>query len=428
MFQIAVAFLCSYSPSNLMSNTHTPSNRLLALNSIGKDYPRIQTGTGRVRTLLELLAGKAVHHRFRALEGIDLEVLRGQSWGIIGENGAGKSTLMKIIAGVVKPTTGSCHVTGRVAALLELGTGFHPEYSGLENVFLASSLMGWTRAETNERLEEILAFADIGDHLDQPVKTYSSGMVVRLGFAIATALRPDLLVTDEVLAVGDESFQKKCMRWMDRFRNDGGTLILCSHSMYQIQSLCEKAIWIHHGRSELVGDAYSVTQAYLAYHEKKNSDQKELEQADAHQGVYPRMARIIVKDADQRDRTSFAMGDSIALYGEFHSPDDKPTVVSVGIARIDGTPVYGAFSSDGQFLANRIEEKKFAFRFVLPAITLLPGQYIFKAHTLDEFGLRLFDTMQTEFTVTGKTREHGFVRLNHRWETVEHQQSAQVAQ
>jgi lipopolysaccharide transport system ATP-binding protein len=410
------------------SSLSNPSDNLLELSGIGKDYPQLRSAGSRLSTLTALLLGRATHDHFTALRDVRFTVRRGESWGIIGENGAGKSTLMKIIAGVVKPTFGEYTINGRVAALLELGTGFHPEYTGLENVFLASSLMGWTRAETNQHLDRILEFADIGDHLDQPVKTYSSGMVVRLGFAIATALKPDLLVTDEVLAVGDESFQKKCMRWMDRFRSEGGTLVLCSHSMYQIQTLCEKAIWIHHGRPELIGDAYAVTQAYLAYHEKKNSDQQQHERSQAGQGVYPRMARLIVENAQQHSQqSSFPMGDSIALYGEFFSPDDQPTVVSVGIARIDGTPVYGAFSNDGQFVANRIGEKKFAFRFVLPAIPLLPGQYHFKAHTLDEYGLRLFDTLQVEFAVTGETREHGFVRLNHRWEAAAPGQHQDVA-
>jgi lipopolysaccharide transport system ATP-binding protein len=370
-----------------------------------------------VRTLFELLMGRTIHSYFTALHDVGFAVQRGESWGIVGENGAGKSTLMKIIAGVVKPTSGTCMVNGRVAALLELGTGFHPEYSGRENVFLAASLMGWTRAETYERLEDILAFADIGEHLDQPVKTYSSGMVVRLGFAIATALTPDLLVTDEVLAVGDESFQKKCMRWIDQYRNDGGTFILCSHSMYQIQTLCNKAIWIHHGRAEMQGDAFEVTQAYLAWHEKKISEQKQLSQGRGHQGIHPRLEKLTIENAENAPQSAFRTGDTIALSGTFYSPDDVPTVISAAIVRADGTPVYGAFSNDADFVANRIAPRQFAFRFVLPATTLLPGSYHFRAHTLDEYGLRLFDTLQEDFTVTGETREHGFVRLEHRWET-----------
>ena len=250
--------------------SESATDNLVHIEGIGKDYPIIRTGSGRLRTVLELLSGRAIHEYYRALDDVTLTIPRGESWGIIGENGAGKSTLLKIIAGVVKASRGSLNVQGRVSALLELGTGFHPEYSGRDNIYLASALMGWSRAETRGRIDDILAFADIGAHIEQPVKTYSSGMVVRLGFAVATALSPDLLVTDEVLAVGDESFQKKCLRWMENFRARGGTLLLCSHSMYHIQSLCQKAVWIHAGKVRMKGDAFAVTQAYLAHHEARN--------------------------------------------------------------------------------------------------------------------------------------------------------------
>jgi lipopolysaccharide transport system ATP-binding protein len=396
-----------------------PAERLLTLNGIGKDYPMLQSGGRRIRTVYELLTGKAVHNHFTALRDINLTLDRGESWGIIGENGAGKSTLMKIIAGVVKPTSGTRALKGRVAALLELGTGFHPEYTGRENIYLAASLMGWTRAETRERFDAILDFADIGEHIEQPIKTYSSGMVVRLGFAISTALTPDILVTDEVLAVGDESFQKKCMRWMDEYRNNGGTLILCSHSMYHIQSLCEKAIWIHHGRAEMQGDCFPVTQAYLAYHEQKNSGAAAQPRPNAMHATHPHLESITVQDQAATPQSHFQTGDTMILSGTFYSPDDTPTVLSASVVRIDGTPVFGTFSNESGFVANRIEKNRFAFRFVLKAAPLLPGRYHFRAHTLDQYALRLFDTLFEEFTVDGETKDHGFVRLEHTWETVE---------
>ncbi len=376
----------------------------------------LQSSGRRIRTVYELLAGKAVHNHFTALTGIDLELNRGESCGIIGENGAGKSTLMKIIAGVVKPTAGTRQIKGRVAALLELGTGFHPDYTGRENVYLAASLMGWTRAETRERFDAILDFADIGEHIEQPIKTYSSGMVVRLGFAISTALTPDILVTDEVLAVGDESFQKKCIRWMDAYRNNGGTLILCSHSMYHIQSLCEKAIWIHHGRAEQYGNCYPVTQAYLAYHEQKNNVESAKPRPSAQHATNPYLEAIKVGNGAASPQTNFQTGDAIVLSGTFYSPDDTPTVLSASVVRIDGTPVFGTFSNETGFVANRIEKNRFAFRFILRSAPLLPGRYHFRAHTLDQYGLRLFDTLFEEFTVEGETKEHGFVRLEHAWE------------
>lgn len=393
-----------------------PTQELVRLESIGKDYPLIRTGSGRLKTIFELLTGRAVHDYYRALEDVSLTIRRGESWGIIGENGAGKSTLLKIIAGVVKASRGRLAVTGRISALLELGTGFHPEYSGRENIYLASALMGWSRAETRSRLDDILAFADIGTHIDQPIKTYSSGMVVRLGFAVATALTPDLLVTDEVLAVGDESFQKKCLRWMEDFRSRGGTLLLCSHSMYHVQSLCQQAVWIRDGRLHLQGESFEVTQRYLAYHEEKNKKETEPRVHDA-----PSLAPYHVLDGlwtetangDQSD--TYHIGDDIHLCGSYHAPDDEPTIVMAGITRIDGTPVFGTFSSDAGFTSNRIAPKRFGFCIAFDKTTLLPGTYHFRAHTLDVHGLRMFDTREIVVTIQGQTRDHGFVRLAHQW-------------
>lgn len=389
---------------------------LIDIVGVGKDYPVLETTGARLGTVFNLLTGRAIKRYHRALHDISLQIPRGESWGVIGENGAGKSTLMKIIAGVVVPTSGTLTIQGRVSALLELGTGFHQEYSGRENIFLATSLLGWSRAETNAKLEGILAFADIGTQIEQPVKTYSSGMVVRLGFAIVTALRPDLLVTDEVLAVGDESFQKKCMQWMEDYRAGGGTLLLCSHSMYHIQSLCQKAIWIHHGECRMKGNSYDVSQAYLAYHEEKNRTQQAARIARDFQSIYPCLEKLTLYDGSSMPRKQFTLGETIILEGQFHSPDDRPTVLMAGIVRIDGTPVFGTFSSDQRFEATRVGERHFAFRFIIHHSPLLPGKYQFRAHTMDEHGLRLFDTMETEFIVNGETREHGFVRLNYSWE------------
>ena len=395
--------------------TNSVSDNLVRIEGIGKDYPVIRTGSGRLQTIFELLSGRAIHDYYRALHDISLTIARGESWGIIGENGAGKSTLLKIIAGVVKPSRGTLAVRGRVSALLELGTGFHPEYSGHDNIFLASALMGWSRAETNERIDDILAFADIGTHIDQPVKTYSSGMVVRLGFAVATALSPDLLVTDEVLAVGDESFQKKCLRWMEDFRARGGTLLLCSHSMYHIQSLCQKTVWIHAGKVRMQGDSFAVTQDYLAYHEAKNRRETAPATASPGGAPYPLLDSIWIEDGAGSPCELFEMGEDITLCGIFNSPDDRSTVVMAGITRMDGTPVFGTFSNDAGFNANRLAAHRFGFRVTFAANTLLPGRYHVRAHTLDEHGLRLFDGREQLVTVRGQTRDHGLVRLEHRW-------------
>src|SRR5690349_23945642 len=240
---------------------------LLHLSGVGKDYAKVESNAGRIGLVLDLLWGRGVTRAFHALDDVSFDLAAGESLGIIGENGAGKSTLLKIVAGVITPTRGTIDVRGRVGALLELGSGFHPEYSGLANIDLAAALLGLTPAEIAAKREEIVAFADIGEHIHDPIKHYSSGMVVRLGFAVATALEPDILITDEVLAVGDESFQKKCVAWMERYLDSGGTLLLCSHSMYHVQKLCQRALWLKDGRPVREGASAPVTQAYLAYHE-----------------------------------------------------------------------------------------------------------------------------------------------------------------
>jgi lipopolysaccharide transport system ATP-binding protein len=176
---------------------------LLALASVGKDYAKVETRGGRVRLVVDLLRGRGAAHVFRALDDVTFSMQRGESLGVIGENGAGKSTLLKVVAGVIQPTRGTVAVNGRVGALLELGSGFHPEYTGLANIDLAAALLGLAPSELGAKRDEIIAFADLGEHIHDPLKQYSSGMVVRLGFAVATALSPDVLITDEVLAVGD---------------------------------------------------------------------------------------------------------------------------------------------------------------------------------------------------------------------------------
>ncbi|MBL8521619.1 MAG: ABC transporter ATP-binding protein, partial [Betaproteobacteria bacterium] len=224
-----------------------------------------------------------------------------------------------------------------------------------------------------------------------------------------------LLVTDEILAVGDESFQKKCLRWMEDYRANGGSLLLCSHSMYHVQTLCEKAIWIHHGAAQQQGDAYAVTQAYLAHHESKSQLPAAQHVPLADPAVYPTMTDLWIADEAGVVSDVLPMGSNIVVHGIYRSPDDRPVPVMVGVVRIDLTPVFGTFSQDAGFECNRLGDRRFGFSFTLPHHALLPGRYQVRAHTLDEFGMRLIDTQVAEMTVQGKTRDHGFVRLAHTW-------------
>ena len=365
-----------------------------------KDYPKVSTSGDRLRALSALLLRKGDSPSFRALDSIDLEVRRGESVGIIGENGAGKSTLLKIVAGVVRPTAGTVSVSGRVGALLELGSGFHPEYTGRENIGLAGALIGLSPREVARKTQSIIDFADIGPHVDEPIKHYSSGMVVRLGFAVATALEPDLLITDEVLAVGDESFQKKCISWLERFRASGGTLLLCSHSTYHVQTLCRRAIWIHKGAERMQGGAFEVTREYLAYHEAKATAAAQGPAPPL--GSVPHVVSLWAEDGNGRPADTFAFGGVAVVQGIAFEPDDRPPVLLVAIVRLNGAGVCGMHSNDFDYAPARLEPGRFGFAVRFEPLELLPGKYLFRAHALDPEGLRLFDTVVVEFTVTGR--------------------------
>ena len=389
---------------------------LIALEGVGKTYPAGTGGLGGLRTLWSLLRRAELRGGFDALADVDLRVRRGESLGLIGVNGAGKSTLMKIIAGVVKPNRGRVSVTARVSALLELGAGFHPEYTGRQNVFLASALMGISERETRARLDDILAFADIGSHIDDPVKHYSSGMVVRLGFAVATAVKPDVLVTDEVLAVGDESFQRKCVAWMEAYLAGGGTLLLCSHSMYHIEKLCMHAAWIDGGRLRQYGAANEVVRDYLAWHDAKAAPvvPATAVQPQGAGGVYA-VESFFANGESATLR--FELGGDLLLEGSIHSPDGRPPGVAIGVVRADGGALFGVSSDMGGIVLACTAQGSYRFALRFPALPLLPGRYELRAHAMDPEGYRLFDQRAVTLVVVGESRELGVVRLSHQWES-----------
>jgi ABC-2 type transport system ATP-binding protein len=212
--------------------------------------------------IIRILQRKVSHRDFWALDDVSLHIKKGEVFGIIGDNGAGKSTLLKLVARVLKPTNGRVWVKGRVAPLLEFGAAFHQDLSGRENVFLNGALLGFTQKEMEEKFPRIVEFAGLGDFIDAPMRTYSSGMWARLGFAIATDVEPDILIVDEVLSVGDEAFQIKSYARMEQFRKQGATILFVSHSMDVINGMCQQVAWIDHGRLQMVGEAADVIKAY----------------------------------------------------------------------------------------------------------------------------------------------------------------------
>ena len=389
------------------------SATLLRLAGVGKDYAKVETRGGRMRLVSTCCAAAARRTCSARSTTSRFELARGESLGIIGENGAGKSTLLKIIAGVIPPTRGTLVVNGRVGALLELGSGFHPEYTGLANIDLAAALLGLAPARDRGKRDEIIAFADIGEHIDDPIKHYSSGMVVRLGFAVATALAPDILITDEVLAVGDESFQKKCIAWMERYLDGGGTLLLCSHSMYHVQKLCRDALWLKDGRvGALRARRRTVTQAYLAYHEEKSRRREGSRcrgAAAAAAGVYAIQSLTLdpgdaASQGGERCRARRGLLARRPRAGR--AGRHRARRRHAGVRRRHG---------HGRRRAERVGDDRFAFALAFAALPLLPGKYFVRAHALDPEGVRLFDNVERELVVTGTTRELGLVRLAHRW-------------
>lgn len=248
--------------SDVPANTRE-TDYAIEVNGLGKCYQIYSQPSHRLKQML--VRGRRQYFKeFWSLKDVSIRINKGETVGIIGRNGSGKSTLLQIICGTLNPTAGEVKVNGRVAALLELGAGFNPEFTGIDNVYMAASLYGLSRTQVDQRLDTIAAFADIGDHLQRPVKTYSSGMYVRLAFAVIAHVDADILVIDEALAVGDAVFTQKCMRFIRKFR-EKGTLLFVSHDMHSVLSLCQHAVWLDHGQVREKGPAKLIAENYLQH-------------------------------------------------------------------------------------------------------------------------------------------------------------------
>ncbi len=253
------------------------NNIAIKVENLTKIYYLYDAPLNRLKESLHPLR-KKYHHDFYALNDVSFEIKKGETVGIIGKNGSGKSTLLKILTEVLTPTRGCVDVIGRVSALLELGSGFNPEFTGLENVYFQGSIMGFSKMEMEDKLEEILAFADIGEFINQPVKTYSSGMYVRLAFAAAVNVDPDILIVDEALSVGDMRFQQKCFRKMRSFMESGKTVIFVTHDTGAVISFCERSIWLKDGKIHKIGQSDDVVKKYISYmaYDLETADKKQI--------------------------------------------------------------------------------------------------------------------------------------------------------
>lgn len=282
---------------------------------------------------IEGLPIKNYYKEFWALKDVSFQVRRGETLGIIGRNGSGKSTLLQLICGTLNPTLGAVQTHGRIAALLELGSGFNPEFTGKENVFLNAALLGLSGREIEERYESILKFADIGDFINQPVKVYSSGMLVRLAFAVIAHVEADVLIVDEALAVGDAVFTQKCMRFIRKFQ-ERGSLLFVSHDIASVQNLCESAIWLHEGRVEMAGSAKKVAEAYLQFTMQQiTGDELQLTPLNGGKRVELEKIDLVIENHDLHDYSVQASSkDNMALAGGWQT--GKAEILSVGLVDI----------------------------------------------------------------------------------------------
>jgi lipopolysaccharide transport system ATP-binding protein len=357
------------------------------------------------------------------LRDLSLTLAPGESLGVIGQNGAGKSTLLQLIAGTLAPTTGTLRYHGRISALLELGAGFHPEFTGRENAKLAAALLGLTPDEIAARLPQIFAFADIGEALDRPVKTYSSGMFVRLAFAVATAVDPDILIIDEALAVGDGAFARKSFDKIMQLRDSGATLLFCSHALYQVRQICTRALWLQNGRAIMNGDPEEVVVAYQEYldsqQEYRHLDNPQVDPSHSSPAKI-RTLRLRIDGIDSEEAVAFSGKSTLQLTVAF---DYQPTIPPPNVGIILHTADRKSLSSWGTHVdkfqrftthPDGIHEVSL----VIKELPLLAGNYSFSIFLLCERGIHIYDQClwTLPFQVQGNENLLGNVLIPHQWE------------
>jgi ABC-type polysaccharide/polyol phosphate transport system ATPase subunit len=386
---------------------------------LSKSYKIYDSQRARLKEILTL-GRKSTHRPFWALRDVSFEVGKGETFGVVGENGAGKSTLLKLLCGVTRPTEGTLEIRGILTALLDLGAGFHPEFTGRENLRLNAVLAGMTHREQVAKEEEILAFAELGEFIDRPIRTYSTGMVMRLGFALATCVNPDVLVVDEILAVGDQHFQKKCVDRILGFREAGKSIIFCSHALYQIKQICDRALWLKEGRVMALGKAGEVADAYADHVRAMEDRAGEHYRLSLAPEQLARLARVEI--ASPPPGGVFRTGDSWAVRVECEAV--RPGIglaVGVGVRRNDRLLCIGVSTQMDGLRLQSGADSRCALSLSIPRLLLLSGQYALSVYLLDEEGLVVYDCWEqaAPFLVRQEGKELGVVRLEHVWEVEE---------
>ena len=362
---------------------------------------------------------------FWPVKHMSFSVYPGDSLGILGPNGSGKSTLLKLITGILEPTSGEVVTSGRISSLLELGAGFHPDLTGRENVFLNGSIVGISHKQMLERLDSIIDFAELGDFIDIPIKHYSSGMYVRLGFAVAVHTDPDLLLVDEVLAVGDAEFQHKCMDRIQKFRDAGGTLLLVSHDLGTIQSICKQAIWIDHGEVQAFGQPTDVVMEYLNHVSRKeesssNTRPRVVATGDRRWGSgRVKVTRVEICDGYGKERSIFVTGCPMQIRICYKTEERvEDPVFGLAIHHQNGYHVTGPNSAFGGLTIPSAEGEG-CIVYDIPSLPLLEGGYLLSISSHNRADTEMYDYHDRtyEFRVyPGSLREgYGIITLGGRW-------------
>ena len=414
------------------------TNTVLKVQGLGKEYKLYASPRDRLKALV---TGSARHCSHWALQDVSFELQGGQCIGVIGDNGAGKSSLLKLLAGTLQPSTGSIERVGRVTAILELGAGFHPDFSGRDNLYFGGSLIGIDHAEMARLEPEIIEFCELGEALDRPVKTYSSGMAVRLAFALVTAVQPDVLIIDEALAVGDQHFQKKCVNRIMAFRRNGCTILFCSHSPYHIRHLCDVALWLKGGRVAQFGATEQVLAAYDQHTRQRQLDEQALASTDAviSTGQDALLApaepdvpvaavdtgsacilSVDVKDLGeaQGDRPPVLHSSDLVVIITARGRGDERPNIGFMIEQSKGVGITSLATHEDGAVPVQLDDGSWRSVLTFPELPLHSGDYVISAYLFDETGIAVYDEWLQflHFSFIFPKPLPGLVRLPHRWE------------
>jgi len=398
----------------------------ISVNNLSKTYRLYGNPWNRLKEKLPWVR-RPLHRPVHALRNINLEIPKGACTGLIGGNGAVKSTLLKILTGTTFPTEGSYTTRGRVSSLLELGAGFNPEFSGRENIFMNAALMGLSRKEAQGKFEDILEFSELGEFINAPIRTYSSGMVCRLGFSVATTLDPDILILDEVFAVGDLHFRSKCIDRIMSYKERGKTMLFCSHSLYDVRQLCERTAWMREGKMVMFDETNLVTNEYATFANQSLEEDEASAWDEVGSGrPAPKPiqlqdhARIVsaelVDPESSEPRNVFEPRESMAVRIHIRGGNSyQPLHLAVGFHRVNGM-LCMAMSTEFDDL--RIEARECVVTLHLPKIQLLSGEFIVPIWLLDQTGLnRIHKTACTDnLVIRNCNKDLGLFLAERRWQ------------